>query len=392
MPRSAFEVADIFRAHGQLFRAHHRLPYYQLRLMAAIESCRTAELGGHVETCGQCGEERISYNSCCNRHCPKCQNLARAKWLVSRQGELLPIDYYHVVFTIPEQLNDLALRNPRLIYKLLFETSAATLRIIAADPKHLGAQIGFFSILHTWGQNLLFHPHIHCVVTGGGVSGDGTQWVSCRPGFFLPVRVLSALFRRLLLEALQRAFRKNQLQFPGIIAGLKDSCAFHALLESLKHIDWVVYAKPPFGGPGQVLQYLGRYTHRVAISNQRILAFDNGQVTFQYKNYRSTHSQKSRQMTIPAQEFIRRFLLHSLPPGFQRIRHYGLFASRKKKRNLALCQQLLHTSTDGLLPSTAQAQSVVSQLLDLFHNCPVCHVGVLIRTRILAPVPRCDSS
>ena len=304
----------------------------------------------------------------------------------------MPIDYYHVVFTIPEQLNDLALRNQSLFYKLLFETTAATLQTIAADPKRLGAKIGFFSILHTWGQNLLFHPHIHCVVTGGGVSPDHSQWIRCKPGFFLPVRVLSALFRRLLLEALDRAFRHQQLQFPGTIAALADPAAFAALLQPLKRIDWVVHAKPPFGGPLQVLQYLGRYTHRVALSNQRILAFDHGEVTFQYKDYRSSNPQKSRRMTIAADEFIRRFLLHSLPPGFQRIRHYGHFASRKKKESLALCRQLLDATTDGLLPSIAQVQAVVAELLEQSRECTCCHAGLMIRTRILAPVRGWNSS
>ena len=393
MPRPAFEVADIFRAHSRQYRAQTNLPYHQLRLMTAIESCRTAALGGHVENCGHCGHERISYNSCCNRHCPKCQNLARTKWLESRKAELLPIDYYHVVFTIPSQLNDLALRNQALFYKLLFDTSAATMQIIAADPKHrLGAKIGFFSILHTWGQNLLFHPHIHCVVTGGGISSDGSQWVTCKPKFFLPVEVLSALFRGLLIEALKLAFLNNQLKFPGIIAGLKDPAAFHSLVEPLKKIKWVVYAKPSFGGPLQVLEYLGRYTHRVAISNQRILAFNNGQVTFQYKDYRSAHKQKSRSMTISGGEFIRRFMLHSLPPGFQRIRHYGLFASRKKKQNLALCRQLLGVIIDGLIPTAVQIQQTLSALLDQSRDCPVCHAGLMIRTRILAKVRWCDSS
>lgn len=392
MPPPTFEVAAIFRAHGEQFRAQHRLPWHQHRLMTAIESCRTPALGGHVETCSHCGQQRISYNSCCNRHCPKCQNLARTQWLENRKAELLPIDYYHVVFTIPEPLNDLALRNQPVFYKLLFETTAATLQTIAADPKHLGAQIGFFSILHTWGQNLLFHPHIHCVVTGGGVSPDHTRWISCKPGFFLPVRVLSALFRRLLLEALERAFLHQQLQFPGAIAGLADPAAFRALLQPLQRIDWVVYAKPPFGGPTQVLQYLGRYTHRVALSNQRIPAFDHGQITFQYKDYRSTDRQKSRRMTIAADEFIRRFLLHSLAPGFQRIRHYGLFASRKKKDNLALCRQLLNASSEGLLPTTAQVQAVVAQLLEQSRECSCCHAGVMIRTQILAPVPGWNTS
>ena len=392
MPPPTLEVATIFRAHGEQFRAQHPLPWHQHRLMTAIESCRTPALGGHVETCSYCGQERISYNSCCNRHCPKCQNLARTQWLENRKAELLPIDYYHVVFTIPEQLNDLALRNQSLFYKLLFETTAATLQTIAADPKRLGAKIGFFSILHTWGQNLLFHPHIHCVVTGGGVSPDHSQWIRCKPGFFLPVRVLSALFRRLLLEALDRAFRHQQLQFPGTIAALADPAAFAALLQPLKRIDWVVHAKPPFGGALQVLQYLGRYTHRVALSNQRILAFDHGEVTFQYKDYRSSNPQKSRRMTIAADEFIRRFLLHSLPPGFQRIRHYGLFASRKKKENLALCRQLLDATTDGLLPSIAQVQAVVAELLEQSRECTCCHAGLMIRTRILTPVRGWNSS
>ena len=396
MPGPAFEVAGIFRAHGERYRALHPLPYHQLRLMGAIESCRTAALGGHVEVCGHCSHERISYNSCCNRHCPKCQNLARTKWVERRKGELLPIDYYHVVFTIPAQLNDLALRNQQLFFKLMFETTAAALRIIAIDPKHLGAEIGFFSILHTWGQNLLFHPHIHCVVTGGGLNHRHSQWIHCKPKFFLPVKVLSAEFRGLLLEALELAFQNNQLQFPGQIAALANPSVFRALIEPLKKIKWVAYAKAPFGGPLQVLEYLGRYTHRVAISNQRILAVDGDQVTFQYKNYHSADSQKSRRMTISAEEFIRRFLLHSLPPGFQRIRHYGLFASRNKKNNLALCRQLLHADTDGLLPSITQVQAhgktVVDRLLAACRDCPVCHTGLMVRTRIIAPVRWADSS
>ena len=391
MPGPAFEVADIFRAHGAQYRAQNPLPVHQLRLMTAIEACRTPELGGHVERCGHCGQQRIIYNSCCNRHCPKCQNLARGKWLESRKGELLPIDYYHVVFTIPMQLNDLALRNKKLFYKILFNTSAATLKTIAKDPKHLGAQIGFFSILHTWGQDLKFHPHIHCVATGGGLNED-SQWISCKPGFFLCVKVLSRLFRRLFLEAIQSAFQKELFTFPGKIAGLEDPDAFQKLLEPLKEIEWVVHAKPPFGGPLHVLEYLGRYTHRVAISNQRILDHKDGLVTFQYKKYNSADSHKSRQMTIPAEEFIRRFLLHSLPPGFQRIRHYGLFASRNKKKNLALCRKQLHADTDGLLPSVVQVQRVVAELLEVARGCPVCKVGVMVRVGIVAPVYRWDSS
>ncbi len=262
MSRPAFEVADIFRLHGPGYRQQHDLPFHQLRLMYDIEACRTAVLGGHVERCDHCAEERISYNSCCNRHCPKCQHRARTKWVESRKRELLPIDYYHVVFTIPEQLNDIVLRNKSQLYKMLFAASAETLQTIAADPRHLGAQIGFFSILHSWGQNLLFHPHIHCVVTGGVVGPDRARWVSCQPGFFLPVEVLSQLFRRLFLEVVEEAYRNNLLSFPGAIAKLHVPAAFHGLISSLRYIDWVVYAKAPFGGPQRVLEYLGRYTHR----------------------------------------------------------------------------------------------------------------------------------
>ena len=330
--------------------------------MHDIESCRTAVLGGHVERCDHCAEERISYNSCCNRHCPKCQSAARTKWVESRKGELLPIDYYHVVFTIPEQLNDIVLRNKPQLYKILFAASAETLQTIAADPRHLGAQIGFFSILHSWGQNLLFHPHIHCLVTGGGVSPDRPRWVSCKPGFFRPVEVLSQLFRRLFLEALEEAYRNKLLSFPGTIESLQAPAAFRKLISSLKHIDWVVYAKAPFGGPQRVVEYLGRYTHRVAIDNRRILNVTEHEVTFQYKQYRSAEAHKSRTMTVDADEFIRRFLLHSLPPGLPRIRHYGLFAGRTKKQNLALCRELLAVPADTPLPSAVKVREASSQV------------------------------
>jgi Putative transposase/Transposase zinc-binding domain len=358
------------------------MPLYQHRLMRAIELCRTAAMGGHRERCDHCHRERISYNSCCNRHCPKCQNLARAKWLRQRKGELLPIEYFHVVFTIPEQLNALALQNKELVYKLLFQATAATLQTIAADPKHLGARIGFFSILHTWGQNLLFHPHIHCVATGGGLSLDGKRWVSCRPGFFLPVRVLSALFRRLLLEDLESAFRKNELHFYGPLEPLRQASAFAALLDPLRTNDWVVHAKPPFGGPQQVIEYLGRYTHRVAISNERLLSLDGDQVTFQYKDYRSKDHHKLRRMTISAEEFIRRFLLHSLPPAFRRVRHYGLLAGRNKKQLLALCRELLD-ACDELLPTARDLKHCLAQILIDSLRCPFCHVGQMIRIEIL---------
>lgn len=384
MARPAFEVADIFRLHGPGYRQKHDLPFHQLRLMHDIESCRTSVLGGHVERCDHCAEERISYNSCCNRHCPKCQSAARTKWVESRKAELLPIDYYHVVFTIPEQLNDIVLRNKHRLYKILFATSAETLQTIAADPRHLGAQIGFFSILHSWGQNLLFHPHIHCVVTGGGVRADRTSWVSCKPGFFLPVEVLSQLFRRLFLEAVEEAYRNNLLRFPCTIARLQTPAAFRKLISSLKHIDWVVYAKAPFGGPQRVLEYLGRYTHRVALDNRRILNVSDGNVTFQYKQYRSADAHKSRTMTVEADEFIRRFLLHALPPGLPRIRHYGLFAGRTKKQNLALCRDLLAVSADSPLPSAVEVRDALSQVDDDFRRCPACQIGRMFRIMILA--------
>lgn len=398
MPRPSWEVADILRRDGAAYRARHPLPPYQLRIMKAIEQCRTAALGGHVEQCGHCLHQRISYNSCRNRHCPKCQNLARAQWLEQRQSELLPVEYFHVVFTIPEQLNALALQNKQAVYSILFAASAATLQTIAADPKHLGAQIGFFSILHTWGQTLVHHPHIHSVVTGGGLSPDGKRWISCRPGFFLSVRVLSRLFRRLFLEALDRAFERGLLQFHGALTPLGDQAAFRQLLGELTQIEWVVYAKPPFGGPRQVIEYLGRYTHRVAISNRRLLDIADGRITFQYKQYRSGDRHKSRQTQLSADEFIRRFLQHCLPPGFQRIRHYGLLASRHKSANLALCRQLLESELSGILPSAAAIRATLAVLLEPIVRCPVCGLGAMVRIYEIAaasityPANRIDSS
>jgi Putative transposase/Transposase zinc-binding domain len=391
MTRPAFEVAGIFRAHGARYRQQHALPFHQLRLMQAIESCRTAALGGNREKCGYCAEERNSYNSCCNRHCPKCQNRARRKWVESRKGELLPVDYHHVVFTIPEQLNDLVLRNKPQLYKILFAASAATLQTIAADPRHLGAHVGFFSVLHSWGQNLLFHPHIHCIATGGGISLDGTRWISSKPGFFLPVRVLSRLFRRLFLEALEDAFRENLLCFPGKIAVLRKCAAFFKLTAALRRIEWVVYSKPPFGGPHRVVEYLGRYTHRVAIDNRRILNVRDGKVTFQYKQYRSANAHKSRTMTVDADEFIRRLLLHSLPPGLPRIRHYGLLAGRTKKSNLVRCRELLQIPAESLLPMAPQIQALLSPILETSRRCPVCLIGLMIRIARIAPIPQNSS-
>ena len=293
MARPALELADIFRRHGEAYRQAHPLPRQQRRVMRAIETCRTAALGGHVEQCGHCHHVRISYNSCRNRHCPKCQSLARARWLEARKSELLPVEYFHVVFTVPEPIAELMFYNQEQLYDLLFRATAQTLLTIARDPQHLGASLGFFAILHTWGQNLHFHPHLHCVVPGGGLSIDHDRWVSCHPGFFLPVRVLSRLFRRLFLEALEKAFRNGQLRFFSQLEPLRHPAAFTRYLAPLRKTEWVVYAKPPFGVPPQALEYLGRYTHRVAISNQRLLALQDDQVSFQWKDYRQPHQSKS---------------------------------------------------------------------------------------------------
>ena len=329
MPRESLEVADIFRAHGPAWRrarAGH-LSLCQLRVMSAIETCRTAALGGHVAACEDCGHSLIAYNSCRNRHCPKCQGAAAKKWLAARESELLPVPYYHVVFTLPAQIADIAYQNKAEIYGILFKTAAETLITIAADPKRLGARIGLTAVLHTWGSALTHHPHVHIIVPGGGISLDGERWVSCRPGFFLPVRVLSLLFQRLLLEKLAASHKAGRLQFFGEHARLVEPGAFAAYLAPLREIKWVVYAKPPFAGPEAVLTYLSRYTHRVAISNSRLIAFDDKGVTFKWKDYRAKISDRQKVMTLAADEFIRRFLIHVLPSGFHRIRHYGLFAN-----------------------------------------------------------------
>jgi hypothetical protein len=335
------EVADIFRQVGPFYREGHvtALSSGQRRVMNAIEQCRTAALGGHVEQCDACGHQRIAFNSCRNRHCPKCQSLLRAQWLEDRQTELLPVEYFHVVFTVPQEIAAVAYQNKAVVYDILFRATAETLRTIAGDAKHLGAEIGFIAILHTWGQNLMHHPHLHCVVPGGGIAPKGERWISCRPGFFLPVRVLSRLFRRLFITQLQLAFDHGQLQFFNTLEALSSPVAFAKYLAPVTRAEWVVYAKPPFGGPKQVLEYLGRYTHRVAISNNRLHEFNDGAVTFAWKDYR--HESRNKTMTLDAHEFIRRFLLHVLPSGFQRIRHYGLLANRYREVRLNQCRQLL---------------------------------------------------
>ena len=341
MERPRLEVADVFRRYGEAYRQQHgaSMSSAQRRVMTAIELCRTAALGGHLERCDECGHERNAYNSCSDRHCPKCQSLARAEWIRDRQAELLDCGYFHVVFTVPDEIAVIAYQNKAVVYGILFRAAAETLRTIAADPKHLGAEIGFFAVLHSWGSTLVYHPHLHCVVAGGGLSPAGDRWIPCRPRFFLPVRVLSALFRRLFLEQLEQAFATGKLKFFNSLAGLADGRKFARYLAPLGKRKWVVYAKPPFAGPQEVVDYVGRYTHRVAISNNRLLDIDDGKVTFRYKDYRQAGEQKT--MTLEAEEFIRRFLLHVLPSGFQRIRYYGFLGNRYREQKLARCRQLL---------------------------------------------------
>jgi hypothetical protein len=341
MNRPPFEVADIIRQYGNGFIAKHRswLTWLHLRVMYAIEFCRTAKLGGHLDRCSRCGHEAISFHSCRNRHCPKCRTNARDQWLAERSKELLPVRYVHVVFTLPHELSWLALQNKKVVYDLLFRTSAATLLEVAADPKHLGAEIGFLSVLHTWGSNLLHHPHVHCVIPAGGLSLDHQRWIQPRYAFFLPVRVLGRVFRGKFVASLKHAFRQGELAFPGSLQPLAREKAFHAFLRPLFRQDWVVYAKRPFGGPEYVLHYLARYTHRVAISNHRLLSVADGKVSFRWKDY--AHGGKQRKMTVTAEEFLRRFLLHVLPRGFVRIRFSGLLANRRRKQFLPLCNQLL---------------------------------------------------
>ena len=341
---SRLEVAEIFRAHGPAWRHQERGHFSlgQLKVMSAVESCRSAALGGHALRCSSCAQPQIAYNSCRNRHCPKCQSSAAQRWLEARTANLLPVEYYHVVFTLPAPLSALAYTNKELMYGLLFDLAAQTLRTIAADPKHLGARIGLTLVLHTWGSALTHHPHVHGIVPGGGLALDENRWVACRPGFFLPVRVLSRLFRRRFLEELAAAYARGQLQCFGEFAHLADPAAFAAWLAPLRQIEWVVYAKRPFAGPEAVLAYLSRYTHRVAISNSRLVSFDDRGVTFRWKDYRAKGRTRYKTMTLAAEEFMRRFLLHVLPSGFHRIRHYGLLANPTRKQNIELARTLLH--------------------------------------------------
>lgn len=364
MTRPRFEVVDVIRRSDARISSRHRegLTWPQVKVLNAILRCRTAALGGHRDRCTRCGYEAISYNSCRNRHCPKCQTNAREKWLAARQQELLPVNYFHLVFSVPHALVPLIWQNKKLLFKLLFEASAATLLEVAADPKHLDAEIGFLSVLHTWGQTLQRHPHVHCVVPGGGLSPDHRQWIRSPPNFFLPVKVLSRVFRRRFVAGLKRLFRQRKLAFYGTCLPLANRKAFYPFLDTLVCKDWVVYAKRPFGGPEHVLHYLARYTHRVAISNHRIIDVTDTHVTFRWKDY--AHHNKRRKMTLSHEEFLRRFLEHVLPKGFPRIRYFGLLANRRRTELLPVCRSLLAAT-----PPTELAEKAAQPLL---WRCPCC--------------------
>jgi Putative transposase/Transposase zinc-binding domain len=375
--RPALEVADIFRDHGAAWRSAHagHVSLDQLKVISAIERCRTAALGGHVARCEDCSHTLIAYNSCRNRHCPKCQGAAAKEWLTEREAELLPVPYFHVVYTLPAALRDIAYQNKAVVYDLLFKASAETTLTIAADPNHLGARIGFISVLHTWGSALVHHPHVHMIVPGGGLSRDGSNWIACRSRYFLPVKVLSPLFRRLFLEMLLAAHAAGQLQFFGDLAPLADKAAFNSYLAPLRKIDWVVDVREPFAGPKQVLRYLSRYTHRVAISNRRLISADQNGVTFRYKDYRIDGPDRYKTMTLATDEFIRRFLIHVLPKRFHRIRHYGLLASGNRAANIARARALLAVPPPQ--PETTKAEEADQQSV-LPRPCPCCGGRMII--------------
>lgn len=384
-------MADIFRQHGPAYRESHRLSRNDWRVMRAIEVCRTSVLGGHKDKCDNCGHLEISYNSCRNRHCPKCQTLRKERWIEARGEDLLPIQYFHVVFTIPSELNPLVSINRKVMYDLLFRSVSETLVELANDQKHLGARIGAIGILHTWGQNLMDHPHIHCIVTGGGLSSDGGRWVSCRKGFFIPVRVMSALFRGKFLGLLKKCFTSDDLVFPGSIGHFKQPGDFEIFRKQLYQKKWVVYCKPPFDGAKGVLQYLGRYTHRIAVSNNRILNVRDGNVSFLWRDYADDNRKKT--MTLKADEFIRRFLLHVLPPRYVRIRHFGLLANRNRNNAIAVCRKILGVgktiAKEDSRPETWQEQLLRICGIDV-NVCPVCQKGRMSRMALLLPC-RCNS-
>ena len=377
------EVADIFRQHGPDYMESHKLPRNQLRAMRAVEICRTKELGGHVDECDSCGHLEISYNSCRNRHCPKCQTWKKEKWIQDRAADLLPIQYFHVVFTIPAELNPLVQRNQKVMYNILFRSVSETLIELGNDPKRLGARIGFISILHTWGQNLMDHPHVHCVVTGGGLSPEEDKWISCRKGFFIPVRVMSELFKGKFLNYLKVAYDK--LAFPGIIGHLENPQTFESFRRQFYHKKWVVYSKPPFNGAPGVLQYLGRYTHRIAISNERILKLEDGKVFFRWRDY--ADGDKTKLMALAASEFIRRFLLHVLPDRFVKIRHFGLLSNKRRKYSIGLCRLLLDLGESEMKARPKETwQEWLLRVMGIDVSvCPVCKKGRMITVEILDP-------
>jgi len=389
-PRPAYEVADVFRRYGAAYRERQPLPLAHQRVLAAIETCRTAALGGHLEQCDHCGHRRPVYNSCRNRHCPKCQGLARARWLAARQAELLPVGYFHNVFTLPHELNDLLAANPRLLYNLLFHSAAATLQAFAADPQYgLGGQLGFTAVLHTWDQKLLYHVHLHCVIAGGALAFDGSRWLPARHNYLFPVRELSQAFRGRYLDGVRRAFARGQLLFPGRLAALATPGPFAAFLEPLAAKDWVVYSQPPFGGAAQVLEYLSRYTHRVALSNGRLRAIEDGRVTFTYRDRRDHN--RPKELTVAAAEFIRRFLLHVTPPGLCRMRHYGFLSNRVKEQQLPRCRTLLGQAE---APAVAVPPTATALLLRLtgqdVTRCPQCGQGSMVRVERLPKEPRLE--
>ena len=394
MAREGLEVAEVFRRFGQAFRDQHgaSLSAARHRAMLAIERCRTAALGGHVERCRDCGHQRIAYNSCRNRNCPKCQGLARAQWLADRQAELLDVPYFHVAFTVPQPIATIAFQNQTAVYDILFRAASETLRTIAADPKHLGVEIGFLAVLHTWGQNLLHHPHLHCLVPGGGIAPDGQSWISCRSEFFLPVTVLSRMFRGLFLHYLEKAFAAGELHFFSEHRHLHEPTAFRRYLALTRDTEWVVYAKRPFAGPAQVLDYVGRYTHRVAISNNRLVSIKGETVWFRWKDYRDDNQQKT--MSLQAGEFIRRFLIHVLPDGFHRIRYFGFLGNCHRTRKLALCRELLCMAPAAPADPPADYRHQYETLTGMsLRQCPYCLTGIMVvigcieRPRVCQTVP-----
>ena len=397
--RPALEVADIFRRHGEAFRTRQgrRLSGEQRRVMAAIEACRTAALGGHVEQCEGCSAVRIAYNSCRNRHCPKCQGLSRLQWLADRRAELLPVAYFHLVFTLPAPIAAIALQNKAVVYDILFKAAAGTVSMIGADPRHLGAETGMIAVLHTWGQTLQHHPHVHCIVPGGGLRPDGS-WIDCRPGFFLPVHVMSRLYRRLFLDRLGAAYRAGRLQFSGTLAALSDPTAFAAHLVPLRRSPWIVYAKRPLCEPEKVIEYLARYTHRVAIANGRLMTDENGRISFRWKDYRA--GSKVKVMALAADEFMRRFLIHVLPKGFRRIRHLGFMANGCRATKIAKVRAALKAPTPEPIPEPADYRERYVRLTgSRIDICPGCG-GMMRETwawqadqhRPPSRAPRCDSS